>query len=200
MAQKGVKSSIDLSTRLFPFIKKWEGGLSRALTDTASAYPCPDVYDGKYGWHTNKGITWQTFKSLAHLGYSATSKNFFEMPDDIWVKIAKEGYWKPFNLDTINHLPRIQAVIFSWAWGSGLGGAEIRLARWQRDYFKVQDNNITKHEITENFKKYVTPANELKIFNALCDRRLEDFKKMSTWNANGKGWSRRLDAFRLLFS
>jgi len=36
------------------FTEKWEGGLSRATTDTASKNPSPYTYKGQTGWHTNK--------------------------------------------------------------------------------------------------------------------------------------------------
>lgn len=46
---------------IIPFTYKWEGGLSRATTDKASASPSPYVHQGVKGWHTNKGITYPVF-------------------------------------------------------------------------------------------------------------------------------------------
>lgn len=190
-----------LLTKLVPFMKKWEGGLSRDPNDTASAYPAPWTYNGVSGWHTNKGITYQTFESNAYrLGYEASEKNFFEMPDDIWLKILKGVYMKAFPLDEIAHLPRIQAVIITWAWGSGTGGAERRLANFQREEMGIQDSDITPEEIVNNFRKRILPINELVWFNRLCDRRAEDFSKMQTFSVHGKGWLNRLDQFRKLMT
>ena len=71
-----------------PYIQKWEGGLSRATTDTASKNPSPYEHNGKTGWHTNKGITWGTFTDLAlKLGIAISPFNFLQMPDFIWRKI-----------------------------------------------------------------------------------------------------------------
>ena len=194
-------TNVMLITKLAPFMKKWEGGLSRATTDTASSLPAPWTYQGKTGWHTNKGITYAAFISnAARLGYSPTAENFFTMPDRLWLKILQGAYVNAFPLNEISHLPRIQAVIITWAWGSGVSGAEGKLARFQREIMGIQDSNITPTEIVKNFKKKVNPLNEKEWFNKLCDRRAEDFKKMSTCSANCKGWLRRLGEFRTLFN
>lgn len=186
--------------KLSTFIKRWEGGLSRDPADDASSNPAPWSYNGQTGWHTNKGVTYTTFQSNAKkVGYEVNAKNFFEMPDSIWYGILKESYVKGFPIDRIAHLPRIQAVIITWAWGSGVGGAETRLARFQREVMGINDSNITKDEIVDNFRKRINPFNELEWFNKLCDRRLADFKKMDDWSRFGKGWSNRLNDFRKTF-
>ena len=186
--------------RLIPFIGKWEGGLSHAKTDTASSYPAPWTYKGRSDWHTNRGITYATFVSLSSkLGYAVTPNNFFNMSNALWLKILKGGFLAPYPLGRIKHLPRIQAVIITWAWGSGLGGSEVRLANFQRDQMRIVDGNITKTEIVENFRSKIKRVNELKWFHRLCDRREADFRRMSTFPKNGKGWLRRLDEFRTVF-
>jgi hypothetical protein len=59
-----------------PVLKKYEGGLSKAKTDTASKNPVPDGS----GYHTNKGITWSTFKAMAQtIDYTATPTLFYQM-------------------------------------------------------------------------------------------------------------------------
>lgn len=193
--------NIMLLEKLVPFIQKWEGGLSRDPSDRASAYPAPWTYQGKTGWHTNKGITYETFEGNAQrLGYEPTADNFFSMPDELWLKILKGAFMKAFPLDKISHLPRIQAVIITWAWGSGVYGAEVRLANFQRDHMGIVSNNITPKQIIENFRKQINPINEVEWFEKLCDRRLSDFKKMPTWNTHGTGWTRRLNDFRNTFA
>ncbi len=193
--------NVMLLTKLVPFIQEQEGGLSRDPDDNASAYPAPWTYKGASGWHTNKGITYQTFvSSAAKLGYQPTADLFFTMPDWLWLKILKGTFMAPWPLDQIAHLPRIQAVIITWAWGSGNGGAETRLARFQRDEFGIQDSNITKAEIVANFKKYVNPANEKQWFDKLCERRAIDFSKMEDYSKYKNGWLSRLNKFKTLFS
>lgn len=191
---------IDVRAKLVPFVQKWEGGLSRAKSDKASAYPSPYEYKGYSDWHTNMGVTYSAFEALAEkLGYEDNFNNFIHMPEDIWFKIAMGGYWNLYPMDEISHLPRIQAVIFTWAWGSGSGGSEKRLADFQRDYFNIVDNNITKKEIVANFKRLVNRSNEKVVFHALCDRRKEDFIAMNQ-PQNLKGWLNRLDEFRKTFA
>ena len=83
--------------RNIAYIKEKEKGLSRAKTDTSSRNPAPClITDPKTGitaddYHTNRGIIWPTFKSMApKLGYEASCKNFELMPDKIWVPIYKQ--------------------------------------------------------------------------------------------------------------
>lgn len=190
-----------LLKKLVPYIDKWEGGLSRDPNDTASKNPAPWTYNGKTGWHTNKGITYTTFiGNASRLGYDPTAENFFLMPDALWLKILNGAYMKAFPLEQINHLPRIQAVIITWAWGSGVSGAEKRLANFQREEMGIVDSNITPAEIVANFKAKINTANEREWFHKLCDRREADFRKMATFNVHGNGWINRLNYFRNLFN
>ena len=185
--------------KLVPFMLKFEGGLSRDPSDTASRNPSPWTYKGKTGWHTNKGVTYSSFVGLAKkVGYIPNSKNFFEMPDTIWMGILREGYMKPYPLDIIDHLPRVQAVIITWAWGSGVGGAKWRLARFQKEKMDVTRTS-TYLDIVSNFDKQITVLNEREWFNKLCDQREKDFRKMKTFPVHGRGWLRRLAEFRTLF-
>jgi lysozyme family protein len=150
--------------RQIGFIKKWEGGLSNDPNDPASAYPMPCYYAGQTGWHTNKGITWQTFSSYAgSLNYAATCENFVLMPDYIWLKIFKKKFWDAFLLDTYNS-QSIADIVVSWAWGSGMGGAYRQLAKF------LNGNYATS--LAENKSDY-NQANVIKIrdvFNALTRR------------------------------
>jgi len=185
--------------KLVPFIQRWEGGLSRDPNDSAAKAPAPWTYNGKNGWHTNKGITFATFQTHAsRLGYKITPENFFLMPDALWLRILKHGYMAQWNLDRIAHLPRIQAVIITWSWGSGVGGATTRLSRFLKDETGIDPKN-SRTDIIERLKNKINPLNELEWFHKLCDRRLADYKKMPTWGVHGKGWTRRLNDFRKTF-
>lgn len=183
-------------TKIAAYIQRMEGGLGRGLADNASSYPAPWTYQGKTGWHTNKGVTFRTFEANAKkLGYEVTPNNFFEMPDVIWWKIFKNQFLNQWQLDEIDHLPRIKAVIITWAWNSGNGGTERLLANFQREKMGIVDSNITKAEIIQNFKKKVTPANEIEWFDKLCERRKEDYSKMSDFVTYGRGWYNAVDKF-----
>jgi hypothetical protein len=104
-----------------------------------------------------------------------------------------------YPLNRINHLPRIKAIISDWCIHSGGGGSEGYLADFQRDVFKVEDSNITKSEIVDNFNKYVNRSNEKHVFELLLKRRLTDFAQMSGWNGNKNGWKSRLESLRSTF-
>ena len=114
-----------------PYIQKAEGGLSRATTDTASKSPSPFEHNGKTGWHTNRGITWDTFKGLSNkAGYAVNKDNFIFMPDNIWLKIYRVGFWDAARGVLYTSQPIANAVV-DWAWASGTGqraskGALIR--------------------------------------------------------------------------
>jgi lysozyme family protein len=99
---------------IIPFIRKVEGGLSKAQTDMARLHPVPDGS----GYHTNKGITWQTWSSV--FGSDANSiKRFYAMSDADWESIYKNLYWDKINGDNINS-QRIADTLVNWAWGAGL--------------------------------------------------------------------------------
>lgn len=107
--------------KLAPFILKWEGGLSRDKTDTASKFPCPTPYKGVYGWHTNKGVTYRAW--VAVFGKN-NDHRFFAMSEDDWAKIMKGGYWDTWKADLIKD-QRIANTLVDWVWGSGAWGIKI---------------------------------------------------------------------------
>ncbi len=179
----------DLNTAI-PYIRKAEGGLSRAITDTASKNPAPFMYEGQKGWHTNKGITWTTFSSLApRLGYQASADNFFVMPDEIWEKIYRNGYWDPMRADLINS-EAIAVAIVDYAWAFGVGGATNRLKRWVKSTFGVDAQTMTDVVNTINQQ-----PNESDTFDKLITHRKAAFAALNQ-PANDKGWFARMDELK----
>lgn len=136
------------------FIKKWEGGLTNDPRDVGPAsYPAPCVYLGQTGWHTNKGIIYQTFESnAAKLGYAPSCENFIRMPDHIWLKIYKVSYWDKFFLDTYRS-QAIADLIVSLAWGSGVGGAYKQLAKFLNTNYGTNLPATTSGYNTANAKR-----------------------------------------------
>lgn len=118
---------------LIPIVKKWEGGLSKDKTDTASAYPVPDGS----GYHTNKGLTWKVFEAVAKkYGYVATPKLFYEMPDSVWVPIFKGQYWDVIGGDKIKSLG-VAFFLMDWGWGSGPNTAVMQLQQVLNRNYKL---------------------------------------------------------------
>lgn len=189
-------------TKIVDFIKDKEGGLSSTTTDTASKNPsnCGNGSNGK-PYHTNKGIQWATFKALASkLGYLATCDNFIKMPNDIWAKIYKEGFWNPIQGDRIKN-QAIANTFVEMAWGSGVGsntsvkGAIPYLKNFFREKYNKSFDNITQivdyvNELDDNSK---TPE----LFEKLYDFRKSLYVSFNQ-PSNIQGWINRLDAFYLL--
>jgi hypothetical protein len=189
-------------TKIISFIKTKEGGLSSATTDSASQTPsnCGNGSNGK-PYHTNKGIQWATFKGLASkLGYSATCDNFKKMPDDIWGKIYKYGFWNPMQGDRIKN-QAIANTFVEMAWGSGVGSSTSTKGAipYLKNFFKSKYNknfsNIT--EIVDYVNELDDNGQTSELFEKLYDFRKSLYTSFNQ-PSNLKGWINRLDAFYLL--
>jgi hypothetical protein len=189
-------------TKIITFIKSKEGGLSSATTDTASNSPsnCGKGSNGK-SYHTNKGVTWSTFKGLSSkLGYSASCDNFMKMPDDIWGKIYKDGYWNPMQGDRIQN-QAIANTFVEMAWGSGVGsntstrGAIPYLKNFFKSKYNKNFSNIT--EIVDYVNELDNNGQTPELFEKLYDFRKSLYTSFNQ-PSNIKGWFNRLDAFYLL--
>lgn len=177
---------------IVPFFLKWEGGLSRDTKDSASNNPAPWPYKGLTGWHTNKGITYTTFVTMApRMGYDITPDNFFIMPNEIWGKIMKGGYWDPYQLDDMQS-QAIADTVVSWAWGSGIVGSFKQFKK----YLATKNINVNIHtDVTRAFNELVNASNEEKIFLELAEWRANYFKSLNQphWL---QGWLNRLEEFK----
>lgn len=175
-----------------PYIQKAEGGLSRATTDNASKDPSPYTYNGVTGWHTNRGITWSTFKNLATaVPYSITQDNFIKMPDSIWLGIYKKGYWDDMKGDLYNSQAIANAVV-DFAWASGGGGSRKSLAKF------LAPKGITAKDstsIANGFNELIKKEGESKVFSDLIDHRKNFFISLNQ-PANQKGWLSRMDTLK----
>jgi lysozyme family protein len=181
---------------IISFIKSKEGGKSSATTDTASRNPSP-CGNGSNGkpYHTNKGVTWSTFSSNASsLGYSSSCLNFLNMPDDIWGKIYKQGYWNPMKGDDVKN-QAIANTFVEMAWGSGVGGATSFLKQFFKTSYNKSFANISQivDYVNDLDKKGQTPE----LFEKLYDFRANKYKALNQ-PKNLKGWLNRLDAFYVL--
>ncbi len=178
--------------KIVAFTKSAEGGLSRATTDSASKNASPCTYQGKTGWHTNKGITWSTFRGdAAKLGYDPSCGNFISMPDTVWVPIAKNQFWDLLDLDNYTS-QAIANLMFSWEWGSG-NAWEPRIEKylaskginWHRNDFKglrIALNGLAAHD-------------EKKTFDELVEQKAQFLKSLNQ-PANEAGWLNRLAALK----
>lgn len=174
------------------WIKKWEGGKSRALTDTASKNPGPG------GVHTNKGITWQTYNGAAKAcGYTPTAQDFLIMSDKRWEQIFDKIFWDYWQGDKLMlRSPFLAFYVVQFAWGFGNSGAESRLANFQRRYMGIKDSDITPKEIVNNF--IITPTPIKILASSMISYKEYVFRSLGQ-PANLKGWLNRLKDFEKNF-
>jgi lysozyme family protein len=187
---------------LITFIKKAEGGLSGNKSDSASKNPsnCGKDKNGN-PYHTNKGIQWITFKNLAQKGgYTANCTNFLNMPDSIWEKIYKVGFWDAVKGDNIQN----QAIANTFAemtWGSGLGNIDgySGTLPFLRKFFKANYNvDLTSMNAMVDFvNKLDNEGSTPDLFEKLYVFRQNKYKALNQPTFL-KGWLNRLDKFYLL--
>lgn len=180
-----------LDTKVLSFFLKWEGGLSKDPRDRASRKPCPTRYNQSYGWHTNRGITYETW--VAFHGKN-NDKGFFEMTHEDVEDIFKRGYWDKVKGDKIKS-GAIAATLVSWAWGSGPRTA-IKL---MQGVVKVKKDGIlgpkTLKAINDFDEKELFELGlerREKFFNDICKNRPANYKFL-------RGWLNRLRDFEQVF-
>lgn len=168
---------------IIAFIKEKEGGLSHNQNDSARFDPVPDGT----GTHTNKGITWKTFKAMAFLAqYEPTSELFYKMPDDIWGKIFKIGYWDKIWGDKIIS-QSIANTWVDWAWGSGPGTAVYKMQQFL--------GSVADHRMGPNTLDAVNTysSKDDREFNKrFSDYKLAWYLSLPNQEANYAGWKNRL--------
>jgi lysozyme family protein len=186
---------------IVPFIRKVEGGVSSNPKDTASQNPSPCGSKNGYPIHTNKGIQWATFKGLASKGgYTASCDNFINMPDSVWLKVYKTGFWDAIKGDEIRN-QAIANTFVEMNWGSGMGSVTKGTGTlgWLNSFFQKNYNkNLTTISqmvdfVNELDKKGQTPE----LFEKLNDFRANKYKALNQPTFI-KGWLNRLDAFYVL--
>ena len=187
---------------IVPFIRKVEGGITANPKDTASKNPSPCGKD-KNGnsYHTNKGIQWATFKGLASKGgYSTSCDNFLKMPDDIWLKIYKVGYWDEIQGDRIKN-QAIANVFVEMVWGSGLGSVSRgtgTLGWLNRFFLKNYNQNLTSiTQMVDFVNKLDNEGKTPELFEKLNDFRASKYKALNQPTFI-KGWLNRLNSFYVL--
>ena len=181
-----------------PYYLKKEGGLSRATTDTASRNPAPCTINGQTGWHTNKGVTWETFKNNANLGYTANCENFKNMPANIWGLIYKKRFWDFWNSYAIPY--QSIADFLTWSvWGSGGGtftGTRGSIPFWRnfllKNYQYVAKN---KADIRRKMLELAQTKGEREFWAEMVQYRWDWYARLNQ-PANLRGWRRALDGYK----
>lgn len=187
---------------LVNFIKLKEGGLSGNTKDSASKTPSPCGKDSQGNpYHTNKGIQWTTFKSLASKGgYVASCDNFLKMPDDVWLKVYKVGFWNEVQGDRIQN-QAIANTFVEMAWGSGLGSVSrgTGTVGWLNSFFnKNYNQNLTTiTQMVDYVNKLDDESKTPDLFEKLNNFRANKYRALNQ-PAFTKGWLNRLNAFYIV--
>lgn len=174
------------------YILKWEGGVGNDPRDTYAKWPVPDGT----GNHTNKGITWVTFKQFAQrAGYVATPALFYKMPTDIWLKIYKIGFWDPMRGDQIPS-QAIAELLADFAWHSGAGGATKQLQKYLNGQgYKLLVDGGFGPKTLEALISHIKRVGEKKAFDGFFLHRIAFLKSLEDYSAFGKGWLNRMKDF-----
>jgi len=178
------------------FTKRWEGGLSRDVNDSASKYPCPTAYNGKTGWHTNVGITYKVWRSVFG---SSNDARFFEMNNEDWFKVFKSLYWDSVKGDQYECFS-IAVFVTGIAWGSGSHRAGIML---QQAINNLGGNLAVDGTIGLKTIKAANDCDDLKLFDELTRLREQFFLAISKEGSKNakfrKGWLNRLEDYKRTF-
>jgi len=184
------------------FIRLKEGGLSGDNQDLSSSNPSPCGKDSKgRPYHTNKGITWATFKGLASKGgYEASCDNFIKMPDSVWLKVYKVGFWNAIQGDRIQN-QAIANTFVEMIWSSGIGSVSSGkgVLGWLNPFFKknYNQNLTTITQMVDFVNKLDNEGKTPQLFEQLNNYRIEKFKSLNKpyWI---KGWLNRVNSFYVL--
>lgn len=119
----GPTASVDMFlNEAYKWLSDREGGLSNGSIggdQNAVRAPCNSIKKNGVIMdpppHTNRGVQWRTFNSLAPvLGYSPTCENFEAMPENLWRAIVNWYFEKGLSYSSN---PVIAAYIGLWFWG-----------------------------------------------------------------------------------
>jgi len=165
-------------TELFSYVLKMEGGLSDNKSDTADKLPRPK----ELRYHTNKGVTWETFLNNAKvLGYLATIENFLKMPMSIWSSIFSKIFLSKGKKYGENEI--INNYISLWYWGG-----------WYKPYMPESEvNKVLKSSLSDKTKLAELVKLRIKYF----DKIIEKNSKLEIYR---KGWTNRANEYYKLFS
>jgi len=183
------------------FIKRLEGDLSRAKTD--SAYnSCQSGCTAKHkgvtasDWHTKRGVTHCTFDSWADkkgIPQNQRCDMFINMTDDTWADIWKTMFWDKAKADEIKS-QAIAEYLVNGKWGNpSTANNFLEIALKQNGFSNADRNDIDS--LVSSVNKIDSNAKELKVFNDMVDARVAWLHSLSGSSTN-KGWFKRQESFR----
>jgi len=171
------------------YILKWEGGLSKHVKDSASSNCVPDGS----GVHTNKGITWLSWRAK-HGSSESSIKRFYEMSKKDWLGMY-ELYWYGIKADKIDS-DLIAEFWADFAWGSGVGGAARQLQSYLRsEGFNLEIDGIIGKMTLSALNGLIKAKGERYVFDGCYIHRIHFLKSLKSFADFGRGWMNRLEDF-----
>lgn len=166
----------------------YEGKTSKDTRDPA--YKCAPT---KGGIHTNMGVTYCTFKSLAAYCHvtPVTYDRFLKMTKQDISNFLYYGFYDYLNLKYFK--PSIALSLLEIAWGAGPDDAAKALSR---ALAKLGHPVPPSSHITMEMINQATKVGVNQLFSAIWNSYL-DFLKSQTkkWAIYGKGYQARIDSF-----
>lgn len=183
-----ISSNSDKWNSYTAHVLKWEGKTSSDQRDTASK-----CFPG--GIHTNKGITYCTFKAMASkLGILPVTHARFIALTDYEVGLFIYEFYKAVNGDKLPD--NVALAMTEAAWGSGPVRAWQHLKDALKDLGKIAKTNSQAIQMAAQVP-------EKKLFAAYFARRynyvINTLGGSATYAMYRKGWMNRLNAFKKLF-
>lgn len=143
--------------KLYPIIKKWEGGF---VNDSADA-----------GGATNRGVTLNTYKQYCKLKKKPvpTVNDLRNITEETVIDILRVYYWNPCKADEIKN-QSIANLIVNSVWGSGTGYIK-----------KVQEVAGVKPDGIVGVRTLaaINNANQRDLFTRLWNRRKKFFEDIT---------------------
>ena len=169
-------------------ILRWEGRTSSDPRDTATS-----CYPG--GIHTNKGVTFCTFRQLApSLGISPVTHDRFLKLTDQEIGLFIYEFYKNVRGSELPDSVALAAT--EAAWGSGPGRALQHLRDAVKDLGKPGSSTSQAIQSARSIP-------EKQLFNSYQARRkayIQSLGSQPKYSAFLKGWLNRLKAFNITFS
>lgn len=109
-------------------------------------------------------------------------------------KIAKKLYWNAYNLDTIES-DLVGVAVFDFMYNSNPSNAAKKIEKAAKSLganIKV-DGTLTIAEMTSMNK-----LDSVELTNKICSNRLSYMQGLKVWKKYKKGWTKRVNAIKLL--
>lgn len=140
------------------------------------------------GGATNMGITFKVLK--AWYGRAITKADVKNMPKAVAVAIYEKNYW---NAVRGNSLPLgLDYAMMDYAVNSGVSRAIKDLQRCLGAYYTGTIDGVAGAVTLTAVKSFVEAEGVVALIYALCERRFNFVKGLSTFATFGKGWTKRI--------